>query len=407
MVTTHNEQYILEFIPKNLQYLTQQKTIQYNGVNLKCTYLTNIIHELISKYYFSFNTNVSFNLSSVILRKKYGEKYNYYMSYLVDQKILNMVCDYHVNVKSRTYKLVDSYIDDELIRYKCVDTFLLKKAKGRYEVSISEKNLNTIPLDIKQKMIQSLYKIKIDYVNALKYIDELKDCNQITENKYRKNKFTINNIKNSEIFFNFDDYGRFHNNFTTLKKEIRNDFLTINNETLGEVDIKNSQPFFLSVMLKNELKHINNDTQRFIDLTASGLIYEDILEKSKLKSREEAKELMYYVLFEDNKEYYKYDKIFKKLYPSVYEYIWEFKNTRTHKDVTIEKKYQYKEMSHELQRMESKFIYNVVIKEIYETYPNIILFTVHDSIIFPKSYQERVEKIFNKHFSELKKSLTN
>lgn len=407
MVTTHNEEYILEFIPKDLQYLTQQKTILYNGVNLKCSYLTNIIHELISKYYFSFNTNVSFNLSSVILRKKYGEKYNYYMSYLVEQNILNMTCNYFADVKARTYKLVDTYIDDELIRHKCTDTFLLKKAKGRYEISISDKNLNTIPLDIKKKMYGSLYKIKIDYINALKYIDELKKQEKINENKYKKNKFTINNIKNSEIFFNFDDYGRFHNNFTTLKKEIRNNFLTINNETLGEVDIKNSQPFFLSVMLKKELKHINNDTQRFIDLTVSGLIYEDILENSKLTSREDAKELMYYVLFGNNKEHYKYDKIFKKLYPSVYEYIWEFKNTRTHKDVTIDKKYQYKEMSHELQRMESQFIYNVVVKDIYDTYPNIIIFTVHDSIIFPKSYQERIENIFNKHFNELKKIFTD
>ena len=58
-------------------------------------------------------------------------------------------------------------------------------------------------------------------------------------------------------------------------------------------------------------------------------------------------------------------------------------------------------MSHELQKMESEFIFNNVIKEIYEIYPEITIFTVHDSILFPKSYQEKVEFIFNKHFDKL------
>lgn len=90
----------------------------------------------------------------------------------------------------------------------------------------------------------------------------------------------------------------------------------------------------------------------------------------------------------DNK---KLNKVFKKLYPSVHEYILEFK----------EEKKNYKELAYKLQKMESNFLFNTVIKEIYQTYPEIILFTVHDSIMFPKSYQDRVEEIFNKYFQQL------
>jgi hypothetical protein len=61
----------------------------------------------------------------------------------------------------------------------------------------------------------------------------------------------------------------------------------------------------------------------------------------------------------------------------------------------------YKELSHELQKMESDFIFNHVIKEIYETYPDIVLFTVHDSILFPISYYDKVKVIFDKHFQNL------
>ena len=47
---------------------------------------------------------------------------------------------------------------------------------------------------------------------------------------------------------NFDDFGRFHTNYTILKKEIRNNYLTISNEMLIEIDVKNSQPLFFAVL---------------------------------------------------------------------------------------------------------------------------------------------------------------
>ena len=130
-------------------------------------------------------------------------------------------------------------------------------------------------------------------------------------------------------------------------------------------------------------------------MVKSGLLYDDIICNSNINSRKDAKEMIYKVLFGDNlKANKKVNSVFKKLYPSVYEYILEFK----------EHKKNYKELSHELQKMESEFIFNNVVKEIFDTYPEIILFTVHDSIIFPKSYQEKVEVIFNKHFQKLVKN---
>ena len=93
--------------------------------------------------------------------------------------------------------------------------------------------------------------------------------------------------------------------------------------------------------------------KRYSDLVKSGLLYDDIVANSNLETRNEAKELIYKVLFGNNlKTNRKINKIFKNLYPSVYEYILEFKESRT----------TYKELSHELQKMESDFIFNNVIK---------------------------------------------
>ena len=391
MVSKTAEDFILQFVSKDFQYLTQQSKITYKRVNLKCTYLINIIHELLIKYYFSNNIDTKFNLSSIILKKKYGEFYNYYIEYLCDNGFMSLVSNYYVGKKTKSYKLDTKYVYDT-IRYKNTDKFILKKSKNRYETTISEMNQSSILPNVRAKLIQSLDSIKIDYNGAYNFLNELMDNDIIDDSKYKRNQISIENIRDGNIYFNFDDYGRFHTNFTILRKEIRNQFLSINNEMLAEVDIKNSQPLFFGVLLKNALPHINGDTERYFDLIVSGLLYEDIVEKSTITTRKEAKMLMYKILFGDNiNDNKKLNKVFKKLYPSVHEYILEFK----------EEKKNYKELAYKLQKMESNFLFNTVIKEIYQTYPEIILFTVHDSIMFPKSYQERVEEIFYKHFKKL------
>ena len=394
MVAQITGDYLLQFISKDFQYLTQQTKIPYKGVNLKCSYLINIIHELIIKYYFSNNLDIKFNLSSTILRKKYGEHYNYYIEYLCENGFMSLVSKYYVGKKTNTYKIDSKYIYD-VSRWKSYDNFLLKKSKNRFETSITEMTQSSIHPDIRQRLVDSLNYIQIDYEGSMDYINKLRNSKSIEDSKYYKNMISIENINIQNIYFNFDDFGRFHTNFTILKKEIRNEFLSINNEILTEVDIKNSQPLFFAVLLKDELSEINMDTKKYFDLVKAGLLYDDIVEHSILTERSEAKELIYKVLFGNNRSNRKENKIFKSLYPSVYEYICEYKDLREN----------YRELSHDLQRMESEFIFNKVIKEIYETYPNLILFTVHDSIIFPISFREKIEIIFNKHFQELIKNI--
>jgi len=393
-VVTPTEDGISQFISKDFQYLTQQNKIQYKGINLKCTYLINIIHELLVKYYFSNNLEIKFNLSSTILRKKYGEYYNYYINYLCENGFMSLVSKYYVGKKTNSYKLDTKYVYD-VVRWKSYDKFILKKCKNRYETSITEMTQNLICIDVKKRLVESLNKIQIDYEGAMNFLTTLKNNDLIEDSKYFSNLLSVDNISLNNIYFNFDDFGRFHTNYTILKKEIRNSYLTINNEILTEIDIKNSQPLFFAALLKEELTIINKDTQKYFDLVKAGLLYDDIVENSDVETRNDAKELIYKVLFGRNRETKKENKIFKKLYPSIYEYILEFKDLRDN----------YKELSHELQKMESQFIYNKVIKEIYDTYPNIVLFTIHDSIMFPMSYKEKIETIFNKHFQDLIKNI--
>ena len=192
MVIQASDDYLLHFISKDFQYLTQQKVFTYKGINLKSSYLISIIHELLIKYYFSINVDIKFNLSSIILRKKYGEHYNYYIEYLCENGFMSLVSKYYVGKKTNSYKLDTKCVYD-VIRWKNIDKFLIKKQINRYETSITEMNKSSILPEIRVRLIDSLNKIKIDYDGSFNYLKTLKDNNQIDDPKYQRNLMSIEN----------------------------------------------------------------------------------------------------------------------------------------------------------------------------------------------------------------------
>ena len=384
-----NRNYLYQFIPREYKYLTEVKKINYKGVNLKSDYLINIIHELIIKYFFT--NEVKFNLWSILLRNKYGKHYNLYINYLTDNGFMTMVSNYYVAKKAKTYKLNITDLDVT----KCIvdDKILMKKYHRDYlERSFTTYTSSTIDIDLRKILIDDLYHVNIDYQSSIDYLDHLYENGEIEKNKYLRNLNSVDGIYTNNIFFKFDSYGRMHTNFTILKKEIRQKFLKIDGEDIGEVDIKNSQPLFFSILLDREVDIMNDEVKRYIEIVRNGLIYDEFIEKfpNLFRNRKDAKIMLFKVLFGSN-NLNKENEAFKTLYPSVFEYIKELKSL----DDT------YKNMSHTLQRMESNFIFNDVITDIKSKYPYIKLFTIHDSIVFPKKYTEEVDLIFKYHLRKL------
>ena len=60
------KKYCLQYLPKSIENLANEKTVFYNGKYIKTAYLIDIMHFLLLKYYFT-KENV-FNLSSIILK---------------------------------------------------------------------------------------------------------------------------------------------------------------------------------------------------------------------------------------------------------------------------------------------------------------------------------------------------
>ncbi len=383
-----SKKHSLQFLPQSLLQISKEKNFEFRGQKLKSAYLVDITHSLILKYYFKKENR--FNLMSTILKEKYGHAYNYYIEYLVDKKILILLTDYMAGKNARIYKINEFVLKNEITRYSNRDGTLLKKYKNK--VSQVEENgikESLIHRDIRQKLVDDLFYVEVEFDKSIFYLDNLKHNDT---DIYNRNRYSVECINEKHIFYHFDNYGRFHTNFTILKSFIRKNCLLIDGEETCEIDINNSQPLFLyKLMRDSSSKWINKDEfDLFGYLTMEGKYYQYLMDTLGISSKSEVKNLTYKVLFGRNSMNSKADKMFCKCFPTIHNFIRLYKREMA----------DYRILSHELQRAESNLIFNKIIRELADSYPEIKLVTVHDSIVFQKKHKKTVEHVFHKNIGE-------
>jgi len=372
-------------LPIRFQYLTETKKIFFKGYNLRTIYLIHLIDYIIKEFTID---EMTFQLYSVVMKSLYGKHYSVYVDYLIDTGFIQKISNYStLKHQSTQYKLIDNL--SEVIIHKGID-YILQKKLSKYYSSIDPLTTKSpIPFEIRQKLIDDLYSITINFGQSILFIDKYVKDNP---GRYVKNLSMINKIKNQEIFIHFDPYGRFHTNFTNLKSEIRNTFLKIDNEPVGYLDVKTSQPFFLCQILKKDpLVSTNEEVQRFIPLVEEQDIYLYLLNRypELLKDRVHSKTMVLMTLFDRKNKYTKYKSIFKNEFPFIYDFIEDYE------------KIHGEPLWKSLQMMESQFIFTNVYSSIINQFPSIKLFTVHDSIYYPKKFHGDIQKIWDKKWTEL------
>lgn len=372
--------YLLQFLPESLDELSKVDFFEFKSKRLKSAYVIDIVHSLLLKFFFKKDNN--FTLSSLVLKSNYGKFYNYYIDYLLEKEVIYLIKNYSVGTKSRQFQLSKNVIEKRITRYRNKDKVILKKREKKLNLNENNK-INAV---LKLKLIENLSRVAIDYEQSIFFI------NSIVSDKdtYNRNLYSIDCINNKYIFWHFDDYGRFHTNFTILKSFIRKNCLLLDNQQVSEVDIANSQPLFLLKIIENSsLKCKSSELEQFRDLVLNGQIYDFLRESIPHLTREEIKPMVYHVLFGPNKRS-KADSLFKKHFPSIYNFIIDFKK----------EKGDYRQLSYELQRAESEFIYNRVLIDFSSKFPNAPFLTVHDSIIIQKSLVIECKEIFEYHFND-------
>lgn len=379
-VSPRNKKNSLQFLPDILLDISESKNFFYKNQKLKSEYLIDIVHNLLLKYYFKKEN--SFTLSSVILKDKYGYLYNYYIDYLKEQNILILQKNYLKGSNSRIYNLNESIFSGNIHRYRNNDKVLLKKYITKHLQFELDKNC-IIDKNIKKKLINDLYSVRIDIERSIFYLDSLKNEDI---DIYNRNRYSVEAINDKHIFYHFDSYGRMHTNFTILKSFIRKNCLLIDDEETCEIDINNSQPLFLSkLILDSNTKWVKPDEfNLFFLLVKNGTYYQYIIDNLNLKNKSDAKELTYKVFFGQNRDNSKYDKLFSSLFPTIHNFIKLYK--KEHND--------YRILAYDLQKAESNLIFNNIIRKVMIFNPDIKIVTVHDSIIIPKKWKKEVSNIF-------------
>lgn len=377
-----DKKHSLQFLPKSLEELAKNKKFEYKGHILKTTYIVDIIHNLILKYYFKKDNK--FNLMSTILKEKYGHLYNFYIDYLVENKIIELLANHRAGRNARVYKINDSILKGEIKRYSNDDRTLLKKYKNNV-AQVEEAGIKGSLIDdtVKAKLVDDLFYIDIEFDKSIFYLDNLKDRDN---DIYNRNRYSVECINDKHIFYHFDNYGRMHTNFTILKSFIRKNCLLINGEQTYEIDIKNSQPLFLTKIIEDSgTRWVKDDEfELFKYLTMNGIYYQYVMDYLETTDKLMVKEMTYKVLFGKNAANSKADKIFIKLFPTIHNFIKLYK--REYKD--------YKILAYDLQKAESNLIFNKIIKEVMNTHPEVKMITIHDSIVIPESYKDLVNAIF-------------
>lgn len=195
----------------------------------------------------------------------------------------------------------------------------------------------------------------------------------------------LQTILDGEIRLTRDDFsGRLHSNVSNMYKPLRA-LLRVDErkETLGETDIKNSQPLFLGIAAKEA----GFNDERYLRLCESGLLYEHMADRLGLL-RESAKSEIIMMLFAKQGYRSTAKSVFEIDFPTISAFIRKLKR----KD--------HKRPSRELQTFERKLVIDTVCERLRRRRPDMFIATIHDSIIAQKENCDLIVNVMQEAFAD-------
>lgn len=335
-----------------------------------------------------------------------------YLNFFIENKMIFIDNDYIKGSKTRGYKLREENRSDVIkIEVECY-TFLKEKInyfnskKKEFVTKTKEEQFIKMKSDFKEfvggininKALEHVQ--KIEDINArisqFKLVDKIKDNNLYFKRNKTNNRLDSNltNLKSSIKFFNQNDYvqidisnsqpyflavlinylyGKVSSNTISLHNESRNTSISIDNQEY------NSVPFCL-----NELKKIKKEEiTKFTEWAVGGKFYDNFLDVKN--DRKQVKKMMMCVLFSKQESYKKEKIMFEKHFAGIANWINAFK-----------KENGYNQFAIMLQKMESNKVLDVICKKL--TQQNIFVVTIHDSFIVKKEQFEEAFKIIKENF---------
>jgi len=348
-----------------------------------------------------------------------------YIKYLIKGKFIISDNHYIIGKKSKSYIINPIYLKGfEKIEVK-EDCKLFKKIIKNQRRKRAHYNRFEAFLKC---MYDEFRKVDLDYQKAEEWI--LSQQDEVKQNAYMIALCLLKD-KRLRYFDRNKTNNRLDTNLTNLKKELRKYIIG----DYVNIDLKNSQPFFLSMLLKSIIKQGNKqqgplcclfhysilvksfginslqaiskihhfkeksflvNLRAFNKSVINGTLYNDFIKSyPKGISRDDVKIIMFKVLFSNNEIKDKYKDFIpwekdKEVFASVYPFIYE--------SIKILKSKGHAILPVFLQKVESYIFIDCIAKELVRA--GIVPLTVHDSVIVKAEHKERTIEIIHKIFVE-------
>ncbi len=193
------------------------------------------------------------NLQATILKSK-NSSYEKYFNYFEKNKIIQINHSYSSKKYSKSYRY--NYNELGKLEFRIFDIHLLRKTYNK--ISKNEKRI--------QKRLSFLTKwfdekLTIDFENVILEIQRVTKHTLIEEQQtLKKTESYLNSLKKIEdkeywVSRNINSDNRIHSNITNMPSFFRK-YICYNEKHLIGVDVKNSQPFFLMVLIEELMRVI-------------------------------------------------------------------------------------------------------------------------------------------------------
>ena len=375
------------------------------------------------------------SISSKTMEKAGIRNFRAYRKYLMDSGVIYTDGKYSSHFKeARKFRFTDKYTESKSKTF-IVDT----NAFSKHITKMTEvKHIDKINNSNLWKSFQSK-QLSIELEAALRSIElryqkNIVSWNKLTEeqkkSKYRKMKnpirvhdqslFAIYCIHERHYRFMQDTKsGRVHHILTNIHKSLRQ-FLRYEGMELVNLDFKNSQPFLSSILFNENFWRDNleggfkmlgkdklvqfsscqcyltkeNDIDTYVRQVQEGTFYESLMKLWNMKDRAEAKIEALVVMFSKNTYKSKNKRLFEKAYPNVSKMFECIRGIDDSDD-------SHKKFPILLQQLESSLFIGKICKRINTEYPEMRLFTIHDSVLTTKNNAEYIERVMREETIKL------
>jgi hypothetical protein len=452
-------------IPQNLTFDGSERSLpgSERAADILCYFINVVIKQSLKHGGYTEAHNGFVPLKAEYL-KLIHESYDEYMTYLVEKGYLECDGRYEVGVKSKGYRLSPIYAGASYIR-KEVDDYILRKCIKRQR----DKMLSQRSKDLSgYNHITKWYlgnRLEIDQEAARKWAndyleEELRVCagmlSDIRSKKeaHKASLWFIDKIATGTIDlldFTACKFGRrLHGIFTYHNKCLR-DFIRYEGRPLVSMDIKNSQPYFSTLLLDRDfwrceksttdrlrLSKIDRDiykackedrgiragimvlesaqtlvqrrasNARFRESVVNGTLYEDFLQalstnlsqqeqtqlRDRISDRSQVKLEVLKTYYEKPNRlqapYYRPSQILMSQYPDAFRM---FNSIKRNSSFRMEEGKQYTLLAKIIQIVESHCVLKVICGKIAEERPSLPIFTIHDSIVTLQGNEEYVTRV--------------